>query len=141
MPPRYGAGHAVTSGVSLRCHELGHLRAELRARADPELAIGAREVRFDRLRAQEEGGRDLSVRQSPRCELGHAALACGELRSGSPPQAETLELRACALRPQLRADALEDRQRLLERLLRLPTPARAALDRAFHQQRSCALER
>src|SRR5919201_3240518 len=93
MQRHYGAARGATSGVSLRLYVLRHVRAELCAGADAELLIGASEIRLHRLRAHEEGGCDLAVRQPLGRELGHAALALGQVATGcTPPQANALEL-------------------------------------------------
>src|SRR6266536_160651 len=67
-------GEGKKRGAS-RCGERGR---ELRAGADRELAVDAREVDFNRPLGDEERLRDLPVRRPFRGHLGHATLARGE---------------------------------------------------------------
>ena len=107
--------------------------------ADAELAVDVREVRLDRAHAHEELGGDLLVGAALGRELGDPPLGLGQLVGGRRAAADPPELRPRLLRPQPRAQLLEDRERLLERLaggpllLRLPAhrrPGRAACGRA-----------
>ena len=74
-----------TSGVSLRLCLASRSRSAIRApssarEADAELAVDAREVGLDGLRAHEGGARDLAVRQSRRGKLGDAPLGRASAR-------------------------------------------------------------
>src|SRR5262245_58051651 len=69
--------HAIP-GPDLSTALGGECCRELRARADPELAVDAREVYLDRLRGDEQGLRDLAVHRPFGGHLGAAPLARSE---------------------------------------------------------------
>src|SRR5215207_923441 len=120
MRRQYEPPAAAASGVSLRLcvhppELVGHARAELRPRRDAELAVRARQVRLDGLWAHEGGARDLAVRHSRRGELGDAALGRGQLGRRAA-EADAAELCLGLLGPRRRAEPLEDRGCLAERV-------------------------
>ena len=127
---------AETSGDSLR---LGpgvprpgrQSRAELGTRTDAELLVDAGEVRLDGLRADERRFRDLPIRHPGRRQLGDPALALGQLIRGSMTEAEPGDLVPRALRPRRRAQLLEDRERLGQRVSRRQLPIGATLELAL----------
>src|SRR5215218_10206598 len=120
MRRRYAPPAGAASGVSLRLclHPpvlVGHARAELRPRGDAELAVDACQVRLDGLGAHEGGARDLAVRHSRRGELGDSTLGRGQL-GGRAAEADAAELGPGLLGPRWRAEPLEDRECLAERV-------------------------
>ena len=70
---------------------------ELRAGADAELAVDARQSRLDRVLGEEERGRDLSVRSPLGDELGDPSLGLGQLPGRRRPAADPRELGTCLL--------------------------------------------
>ena len=108
---------------------------------DAELPEDAREMPFDGAVGEEERCRDLAVRLALGDERGDALLGGRERARRRRAAADPLQLGACALRPERRADPLEDRERLLERLARLAPTLRAPLRGAEREQRAPAVER
>ena len=90
------------------------LARELGPRADGELAVDARQMVLDRLRAEEERRGDLAVRQALGDELGDAPLLRGERLGGVAralgrlPRAGETQLVARAGLPRLGPEPLED---------------------------------
>jgi hypothetical protein len=83
----------------------GHVAAELRAGADPQLAVDAREVRLDRLGAYEQGGGDGAVREAGGGQLRDPLLAGRQVVAGAATRAEAVELGVGASGPEDRAQA------------------------------------
>src|SRR5581483_3777218 len=136
----------VTSGVSLCfCARLplldGEPRAELRPRADAQLAVDAGEIRLHRLRAHECGLRDLPVRHSARGELRDPLLARGQLVGRTAAETDAVELAFRLRSPRSRAEALEPGKRLTERVGSEPPVLRAPAEAAEHELVACGLER
>ena len=128
---------AIGRPIRLRA-EVG---AELGARVDLELAVGLRQGRFDRLRADEERGGDLAVGQTARCQLGDALLGRRQRRAARRAAAERAQLAAGSRGPERRAELFEDLQRLPERLLGATPLVPAPLQEAECEQRPPTLER
>src|SRR6266540_1684188 len=74
-------------------------------------------MRLHRLDAHEQGGRDLFVRRAARGEVGNLPLCRSQLSAGRAMNACSLELEPGAFAPESRAELLEHRPRLLERLV------------------------
>ncbi len=90
--------------------------SKLRPGAHVQLPIDAAEVRFDRLRTEEEGGARLLVSCAAGDNERNLKLLWGELLGGvgvAPPSCLSCgcELRSRALAPRCRAQTLERRQR------------------------------
>src|SRR5918994_1767462 len=116
-------------------------RCELGPRPDPQLPVGPREVSADRVHADEELGSDLLVGATLGRERGDPLLHLGQLLlGGAAPAADPPQLGACLLRPERRAESLEDRQRLLERVAGPPLLLRLSVGRTLAEQRPGALE-
>src|SRR3954453_12521139 len=116
-------------------------RRELRARADAELRVHAREVGLEGVHADEERVRDLLVRAPRRRQFGDAPLGGAELaRRPRAARADARELSARVLRPARRAERNELVHRPLERAPRRTPAARPAVHATERQQRASALE-
>src|SRR5512132_3830846 len=103
-------------------------------------------MELDRLRAEEQSGADLFVREPLSCGSRDLKLLRRELlvrRRAAPAQALTAcpELRPGALGPHARADALEHLERIVQMLAALPAPAASAepLSEAEHRSRPLQL--
>src|SRR5918995_816995 len=90
------------------------MRRELGPGVDVELAVDTREVRFDRLHAHEEGGRDLLVRRATSREMRDLPFGGAQLSSCRAIDPRSLELEARAVQPESGPELLEDRLGLLE---------------------------
>src|SRR5215470_7116788 len=121
--PRLAGNRRCGGGVAVaRCGfglsgdvELG---GELGARAHPELPVDLRDVPLHRLRTDEEGLSDLAIGEPGREQLGDALLGGREGVGLRRPTADAGPLRQRALREDVRAEAIEDLERLVERLAR-----------------------
>ncbi len=115
---------------------------ELGARAHAELAIRARQVRLDRALGHEQLAGDLAVRAAVGCELSDPPLRLSQLVAvARSAAAEPCDLRPRALRPQRRAELLEQRERRLQRRARLGTPLCTPLHAPEREQGARAVER
>src|SRR5215210_2575619 len=127
MARRYAAAGAETSGVSLH-RSLGvplvdgHPCTELGTRPDAELAVHAREIGLDGLRAHERGRRHFAVCQSAGRELRDTQLCCRQLVWRAVAQADPRKLALHTLGPVGGAEALEDLKRFPERVGRGALP-------------------
>src|SRR5947207_3811224 len=87
--PRPDANRSLSAALpldecgGLRARRFGERGRELRARADPELAVDAGQVHLDRPLRDEERLRDLPVRRPLGCHLRDAPLARGERRDAA----------------------------------------------------------
>src|SRR5918996_6211416 len=100
---------------------------QLAARADPELAVGAREVNLDGLGGHVEALGDVLVRVAPGGQLRNATLARGERlhpteRLRARPRPRGVELGAGALGERPGPASSGQLERLTERLPRVPGP-------------------
>jgi hypothetical protein len=87
---------------------------ELRAGANFELPVDARQSRLDRPHGEEERSCNLTVRVTFADERGDAALGLGQV-VGARATADARELGACLLGPQRDAESLEASERVFER--------------------------
>src|SRR5262245_46109023 len=100
---------------------------QLRARAQAELRVDAREVALDRADADEHRRRDLAVRPALGDELGHAPLRLGQLARASAAAGDARELGRGLLGPQAGAQRVEELERLVQGLACVAAALRAAL--------------
>ena len=84
-------------------------------RPDAELAVNAREVRFDRFDSDEEHRGDLFVRKTFGHELGYTPFRGGEYVACGRSSGDSLQLGVRLLRPETGAELLEDSERGVER--------------------------
>lgn len=108
------------------------MRTQFGARADPELSVDAGEAGLDGPWANEECGGDLAVGQPAPCEVGNALLSRGQLYTTCGAAAEGPQFASCPRRPEWRAEFIEDRKRLSERLVCAASFFTTALDQAEH---------
>ena len=87
---------------------------ELRAGANFELPVNARQSRLDGPHGEEERSCNLTVRVTFADERGDAALGLGQV-VGARATADACELGACLLGPQRDAESLEACERVFER--------------------------
>ena len=83
---------------------------ELRAGADAELPIGARQRALDRVLGDEEGRGDLAVRAALGDERRDPALGLRQLTARGRAAADPRQLASCLLGPERGAEPLEDRR-------------------------------
>ena len=114
---------------------------ELGARADAELREHMREMSFDRALGEEERRSDLAIRLPLGDERGDSFLGGSERARGRGASTDPPQLATRPLGPERCADRLEDAERLLQRLARLPPALRATLSGAVREERPRAIER
>jgi len=114
---------------------------ELCPGADMELPVNAREVAPHRAGAHEQGVRDLLVRASGCGKPSDPSFDLGELASSRTTPAHPGELGPGPVGPERRAELLEDREGVLERLPGGALLPGAATDPALDEQRPGELER
>src|SRR5581483_879796 len=132
-----------SSDLSLRFggpFPLRHRAPELGARADAELAIHAREVSLDGLRAEVDPLGDRAVRETRRGQRGDRLLGRAEVARRAPHR-YSCQLGPGKLGPERRAQALECLQRLHERGPPLAPLLAPPLQTAELEQRPSPLER
>ena len=130
------SANAYTLGVSEQAP------GELGARVDADLAVDARELRPDRLRRHEQGGRDLLVGASLGGERRDAALGLASARPSPRGRPPTRASSARAFSAQSRAPSCSKiGERVLERLARRPLHPGPPPRRAEREQRAGLLER
>src|SRR5262249_43561947 len=125
------------SGVTLRLWVsrpyIFRTRSEFCSRADPELAVGAGQVGLNRLQADEQGSRDLSVGHPAGCQLGDLALGRSQVLR-SPAETDPVQLQACLGAPGRRPKLLEDSQSVGEGIPRRPSLLGASQEPAVDAQ-------
>src|SRR5215211_758398 len=145
-PPRYerkGPGEIPKTHSLLRAlASVCEVTCELRARAHAQLCVGVLEVHLHRSHADEEGLRDLLVRQAVGCKLHDALLGGRQVAARlRPPAADALLLGPRLLSPAGGTELVEFGRRLLQRRSGrgpFPQPAPGASER---EERPCPVER
>ncbi len=111
-----GPASRKSLGLGRRCPHFHQRRLQRGARADPELSVGAGQVRLDRAQAHEELSCDLFVRVTGSRELGDSVLGLRKLIRAWTAPGDPRQLGAGLMGPRSRRALLEDRDGLLERL-------------------------
>src|SRR5262245_27514361 len=120
---------------------LAQCDAELRSPTDAELCVDASEVGLDGLLAQEERRGDLAVGPSRGRQLRDARLGLGQVCRCAAADRHAPELFGRTRVPEAQAVPLEQRQRLVEGILRGTPLAAPAEYLALRQQRAAEIDR